>query len=83
MAETVGSYEAKTHLPQMLRQVQAGKEFEISVRGVAVAKLVPVESVHQQRIQSTSKMREFLRSQIKADAGQGLDLAALINEGRA
>lgn len=50
MAETVDSYGAKTHLQQILRQVQAGKEFEKSVRGVAVAKLIAVESVHQQRI---------------------------------
>jgi prevent-host-death family protein len=82
MAETIGSYEAKTHLPKMLRQVQAGQVFDISVRGVTVARLIPVEPPQQRRLESTNKMRDFLRSQRVMGAGEGVDLAALIDEGR-
>jgi prevent-host-death family protein len=82
MTETIGSYEAKTHLPQMLRRVQAGHEFEISVRGVTVARLIPTQSPQQKRAQASDKMRDFLRSRLNEGAGQGVDLSALINEGR-
>lgn len=83
MAETIGAYEAKTHLPQVLRKVQAGQVFDISVRGVAVARLVPVQSPQQQRLQATDKMRDFLRAQVQIGAGDGVNLAAMIDEGRA
>ncbi len=39
--QTVGSYEAKTRLPQLLREVQAGQVYEISIRGQTVARLAP------------------------------------------
>ncbi|MDH4286530.1 MAG: hypothetical protein OEV26_03815 [Gallionella sp.] len=37
----IGSYEAKTKLPGLLRQVKNGKCFTITNRGEAVADLVP------------------------------------------
>ena len=37
-------YEAKTKLPELLRQVKAGKQFTITNRGEAIADLVPSES---------------------------------------
>ena len=37
----IGSYEAKTKLPELLRQVKSGKSFTITNRGEAIADLVP------------------------------------------
>ena len=37
----VGSYEAKTKLPELLRGVQEGNHYTITLRGEAVAELVP------------------------------------------
>ena len=37
----IGSYEAKTKLPELLREVQAGQCFTITLRGKPVASLVP------------------------------------------
>jgi len=37
----IGSYEAKTKLPELLRQVKTGKSFTITNRGEAIADLVP------------------------------------------
>jgi prevent-host-death family protein len=37
----IGAYEAKTRLPELLREVQAGKRFTITNRGKAVAELGP------------------------------------------
>jgi prevent-host-death family protein len=40
--ESVGSFEAKTHLPQLLERVAQGEEFTITKHGKPVARLVPV-----------------------------------------
>jgi prevent-host-death family protein len=39
--ESVGSFEAKTHLPQLLERVANGEEFTITKHGKPVARLVP------------------------------------------
>lgn len=41
MKIAIGAYEAKTKLPELLRQVQAGKRFTITNRGKPVAELGP------------------------------------------
>ncbi|HVC98333.1 MAG TPA: type II toxin-antitoxin system prevent-host-death family antitoxin [Pirellulales bacterium] len=38
---SVGSYEAKTHLPELLERVRQGERIVITRRGKAVAMLVP------------------------------------------
>ena len=38
--ESVGSFEAKTHLPQLLERVAQGEEFTITRHGKPVARLV-------------------------------------------
>lgn len=40
---TVGAYEAKTHLPGLLEQVERGETITITRHGREVAKLVPVD----------------------------------------
>jgi prevent-host-death family protein len=42
-SNTVGAYEAKTHLSELLERVEAGEEIVITKHGAPVAKLVPVE----------------------------------------
>jgi prevent-host-death family protein len=39
---TVGSYEAKTHLPSLLKEVASGREILITRRDRPIARLVPV-----------------------------------------
>lgn len=77
----IGSYEAKTRLPQLLRDVQLGKSFTITNRGVAVADLVPSESSPlNDRAAAVEEMREFIRNgrvELK-----GTTIRALIEEGR-
>jgi prevent-host-death family protein len=41
MSREVGAYEAKTHLPQLLRDVERGDRVTITVRGKPIAELVP------------------------------------------
>ncbi len=42
--EIVGSFEAKTHLPQLLERAARGEEFTITKHGKPVARLVPAVS---------------------------------------
>ncbi len=38
----IGSYEAKTHLPRLLKEVERGETFTITNHGRPVARLVPI-----------------------------------------
>lgn len=42
MSNQVSSFNAKTHLSNLLSQVQEGKEFIITKRNNAIARLVPI-----------------------------------------
>jgi len=74
----VGSYEAKTKLPELLRGIQLGKRYTITLRGEAVADLVPAEG--NKSAAAVDEMLAFM--QARKPVG-GLDLKALIDEGRA
>ncbi|HEC11864.1 MAG TPA: type II toxin-antitoxin system prevent-host-death family antitoxin [Acidiferrobacteraceae bacterium] len=41
MLKKIGSYDAKTKLPEILRRVEAGEAFTITNRGKPIADLVP------------------------------------------
>lgn len=45
--KTVGSYEAKTHLPRLLDEVAKGEKIVIIKHGVAVTMLVSVGSLQK------------------------------------
>lgn len=77
----VGSYEAKTKLPELLRGVQLGKRYTITLRGEAVADLVPPQGDKlADAVAAVDDMRAFMQSRQPVS---GLDLKALIGEGRA
>jgi prevent-host-death family protein len=40
----VGAFEAKTHLADLLRQVEGGRSFEICRRGKPIARLIPTSA---------------------------------------
>ena len=44
MNEEIGSYDAKTKLPEILRRVVAGERFTITNRGKPIADLIPSRS---------------------------------------
>lgn len=82
MKSEIGAYEAKTRLPELLREVRAGKRFTITNRGEAIADLVP-SAIGRSRdpVAGVAKFRAFMRANpIKSE--QKLDLKALIEEGR-
>ena len=48
--KTVGAYEAKTHLPQLLDEVERGEEIMITRHGHPVARLVSAAQRDPERI---------------------------------
>ena len=80
MKTEIGSYEAKTKLPELLRQVKNGKSFTITNRGEAVADLVPsVGAKAKDKAAAVDRLKAFMR----ADPVRGVNIKALIEEGRA
>lgn len=59
----IGSFEAKTHLPQLLRRVEAGERFVITRHGRPLAELVPIRSWDAGKVQSAiDALKEFQRT---------------------
>jgi prevent-host-death family protein len=52
MLEEIGSYDAKTKLPEILRRVEAGESFTITNRGKPVADVVPSRTGSHLKAQS-------------------------------
>ena len=52
MQEEIGSYDAKTKLPEILRRVESGETFTITNRGKPVADLIPSRSGSQQKTEA-------------------------------
>jgi prevent-host-death family protein len=76
----VGAYEAKTRLPELLRQVMAGQSFTITNRGQPVAELIPIRTAAPP--DAKAAIQEF-RAFMKANPLTGpVDIRALIEEGR-
>ena len=81
MTIEIGSYEAKTKLPELLRGVQAGQRYTITLRGQPVADLVPAE---QSRAgDATAAVDQMLKLMTETAPIKGVDVKALVNEGRA
>jgi prevent-host-death family protein len=75
----IGAYEAKTHLADFLRKVQAGAAFRITQRGKPVADLVPAAAERRFSAEAAARLRRFMHERA---AGQAVDVRALLEEGR-
>ncbi len=80
---TVGSYEAKTHLPQLLERVEHGETITITRHGKPVARLVPaVAGISRPDIAAAiAAMTEF-QEQEGPTLGGKITIRDLIDEGR-
>jgi prevent-host-death family protein len=77
--ETVGTFEAKTHLTRLLERVAAGEQITITRHGTPIARLVPVKPGSTGQLRETiARLKEFSRGQTLG----GLKIKDLINEGR-
>ena len=77
--DTIGTFEAKTHLTRLLDRVAAGEQITITRHGTPIARLVPVKPTGSRQIRETiAKLKEFSKCQTLGD----LKIKDLINEGR-
>lgn len=76
---TVGAYEAKTHLAQLLERVAKGERIVITKHGVPVAVLEPVPPARKRDPQEVVAALEEFGSRHSLG---GLNLRDLIEEGR-
>jgi prevent-host-death family protein len=77
--ETVGAYEAKTHLPKLLERVQKGERITITKHGVPVAVLQPPEA--ENKVDTKSVIHELRKFREKHSLGR-ISIRDMIEEGR-
>lgn len=80
---TVGSFEAKTKLAELLDKVEAGETVTITRRGTAVAQLVPVKALDE-KARQRALIEEIKRKRVGWDKGAkpGSTIPELIKAGR-
>ncbi len=62
--KSLGAFEVKTHLSQLLEQVKRGKSFTITKRGRPIAKLVPLSSRDPMSLRGSVKYHDDIVSPI-------------------
>lgn len=78
--ETIGLFEAKTHLSELVARAEQGEEVVITRHNKPVAKLVPVVPLDH----DAQQRRQAIEALIGASRGRrlGMDWRALRDEGR-
>ncbi len=75
----IGAFEAKTHLPRLLRRVQAGERFVITRHDRPIAELIPFRAQDDARVQAAIvDLKDFQRTHTL----DGLSTREMIAEGR-
>jgi prevent-host-death family protein len=77
--ETVGAYEAKTHLTQLLERVAKGEKITITKHGVPVATWQPADPSRRTPVRDVIDQLKRFRS---GHLLKGLSIRDLIEEGR-
>ena len=77
MATVIGAFEAKTKLSELLRRVEQGERFTVTVRGKVVAELGPPKG-DAERAAAYNRLRNFPRIQ----GVSGDEVLEWIREGR-
>jgi prevent-host-death family protein len=79
--KSVGSFEAKTHLPQLLERVANGEEFTITKHGKPLARLVPASVIKSKP--DVRQVIEELKAFAKGNTlGENINLRDLIEDDR-
>jgi prevent-host-death family protein len=78
MLEEIGSYEAKTKLPEILRRVEAGEAFTITNRGKPVADVIPSRA--SDSLKTASAISNILKAKKHVISDEALN--GLKGEGR-
>jgi prevent-host-death family protein len=74
----IGAFDAKTRLSEILRKVEQGERFTITVRGRAVADVVPTQARNQRAFDEA--VERLMNPKIKGFSHE--EIRAAIEEGR-
>lgn len=77
--KTVGAFDAKTHLNELLQRASKGESIQITRRGVPVARLVPPDAFDKEDARGATEAIRRLRK--GATMGKST-IRELIDEGR-
>lgn len=77
--DSVGAFDAKTHLNELLERVSQGETIQITRRGLPVAKLVPAEVAARKNPRQIAREIRALRRGVTLG---GIKVRQLIEEGR-
>jgi prevent-host-death family protein len=77
--KSIGAFEAKTHLNQLLQRASKGETIQITRRGIPIAKLIPPDTGEKEDVRTLSDAIRQLRK--GATLGKST-IRELINEGR-
>jgi prevent-host-death family protein len=82
--KSVGSYEAKTHLPRLLSQVEKGETITITKRGKPVAVLSPAQQVAQRDVKTViAEFRAYSMEQAREHGSLSVrEIKEMTEEGR-
>ena len=70
---TIGSYEAKTRLPELLRRAEQGEQFTVTRRGVPVARILGLEDAVDDRRAIIERMKAARARRTRVPVGELLD----------
>jgi prevent-host-death family protein len=76
---SIGSYEAKTHLPRLLDEVAAGERITITKHGRPVAMLIPPGT---SAVADPDAVMRWMREFRNGNRLDGITIRELIDEGR-
>ena len=63
--DSIGAYEAKTHLPRLLNRIARGESLTITRHGRPVARLVPAEDDDRERTRRAARRIVERRSRLR------------------
>lgn len=79
MSATVGAFEAKTHLSELIERAAKGEEIVITRHGTPVAKLVPIAGPDRARREAAiERLKTFRKGRTLGD----VTIRELIDQGR-
>jgi prevent-host-death family protein len=65
--DTIGAFEAETHLSSLLDRVEKGEKFIITKHGTPVAQLVPVDRRNAEQVRAVVRRMEELAAGLTLD----------------
>lgn len=77
---SVGMFKTKTHLPELIKEVEQGEELCITNRGREVAFIIPVEKYYREKNEQI--LKQFVALKKRAPLGTPEEVIAMKHEGR-